>query len=80
MQFGDIVVSIDDSPTGRKRTEIALALAARSGARLIGYHLQARLPTANEAELEFERKIKTNNLEGAWVVGRGSHRIEDIAN
>jgi hypothetical protein len=39
MQFADILVCIDGSSTGRKRTELALALAVRSHARVIGYYL-----------------------------------------
>jgi nucleotide-binding universal stress UspA family protein len=39
MQFGDILVCIDGSDAGRRRTRLALTLAARSRARVIGYYL-----------------------------------------
>jgi nucleotide-binding universal stress UspA family protein len=92
VQFGDILVCIDESATGRQRTELALALAARSRASVVGYYLTPspgvavedfldtpQTATIETAAVEFERQLKLNGLEGTWVLGRVSGRIEDIA-
>jgi nucleotide-binding universal stress UspA family protein len=39
MRFGDIVVTLDPSRNGHTRMLVGLGLAARSGARLVGYYV-----------------------------------------
>src|SRR5665213_2970110 len=91
MEFGDIPVCIDGSSTGRERTELALRLAVRSRARVIGYYLapnqdrRARefldlqeAPNIDDAEADFARQLTVNSLDGAWVVASASRRVEDI--
>lgn len=91
MQFGDILVCIDESDSGRKRTEIAMAIAARSGARITGYYLPPRrgpLPvldflempatTVDDAALDFERQIESRNLDGVWIPGSKSRDLKDL--
>jgi nucleotide-binding universal stress UspA family protein len=41
MHFGDIVVTIDATRSGHTRLQVGLALAARSGARLLGFYLSS---------------------------------------
>ncbi len=45
MAFRDIIVSIDPSPSGEQRTQIALRLAQRFSAHLVGYYVG---PTVGE--------------------------------
>jgi nucleotide-binding universal stress UspA family protein len=95
MQFGDILVCIDGSDAGRRRTGLALALAARSRARVIGYYLapsrekiadwlldprQARTVEndIDKAEVDFARLLTVNSLDGTWIPGSESRRVEDI--
>ncbi len=89
MQFADILICMDDSPPGRTRTELALALAARSGARVVGYYSPWRPDTprdaaatqqrtAEDAAVEFERQLKTMSLEGMWVLGGARGGEDDI--
>jgi nucleotide-binding universal stress UspA family protein len=88
MQFGDILVCIDESPSGRKRTEFTLALAARSHARVVGYYRMPAEHPANGpraaamdvAAAEFDRQLKSKSLDGLWVAGSESRTVEDIAN
>jgi nucleotide-binding universal stress UspA family protein len=93
MQFGDILVCMDDSTTGRKRTEFALNLAMRTHARVIGYYLRRRhrpavedfLDVPNTAIVEdvsndFERQLRLRGLDGTWVLGSVAHAAQDIAN
>jgi len=91
MQFADILVCIDGSLTGRKRADYALALAARSGARLTGYYLPSegnavglhdteRAEINEAAAVEFDREIAANSIEGTWVVGDRSRGVEDVIN
>jgi nucleotide-binding universal stress UspA family protein len=42
MRFGDILVCIDHTESGKRRLALALALAGRSEARLTGYHIPPR--------------------------------------
>jgi nucleotide-binding universal stress UspA family protein len=91
MQFGDILVCIDESASGRKRTDLALALAARSHARVLGYHLAPRrgrsmedfldaseAATGDTAATEFERQLSLRGLDGTWVPGNGAHKVDDL--
>lgn len=95
MQLGDILVCIDGSDAGRRRTQVALALAARSQARVIGYYLapsrekiadwlldprQARTVEndIDKAEVDFARLLTVNSLDGTWIPGSESRRVEDI--
>jgi nucleotide-binding universal stress UspA family protein len=39
MRFGDIVVAVDATRDGHTRLQVGLALAARSGARLVGFYV-----------------------------------------
>jgi hypothetical protein len=48
MRFGDILACIDHTETGHRRKALALALAARSSANLIGYFLMPRQRPAVE--------------------------------
>jgi nucleotide-binding universal stress UspA family protein len=92
MHFGDILVCIDHTASGSRRTAVALALVARSHARVIGYYLTRRRGLAAEdfldapqttvienAALDFERELKLHNLDGTWVLGNQSRTIEDLA-
>ena len=92
MRFGDILVCIDGSKTGRERTKLGLALAARSHARVVGYYLAPNqdrragefldlqeAQNINEAEADFARQLTVNSLDGTWIVGSASRRVEDIA-
>jgi len=92
MHFGDILVCIDHSGSGSRRIALALALAARSHARLVGYYLMPRRgPPAEDfldaqqttvienAAEDFERQLKLHNLEGTWVLGNQSGTVEDLA-
>ena len=93
MQFGDILVCLDGSETGRKRTAIALALAARTHARVTGYYLPPPRglpiedfldtpPTVilDTESVEFERQLRLSGVDGTWVLGIASRAIEDIVN
>jgi nucleotide-binding universal stress UspA family protein len=91
MQFGDILVCIDGSSTGRQRTKLGLALAVRSRARVIGYYLAPNqdrragefldpqeAENIDDAEADFARQLTVNSLDGSWVMGSASRRVEDI--
>ncbi|MBZ0230297.1 MAG: universal stress protein [Bauldia sp.] len=90
MKFGDILVCIDASPTGRKRRDLAFALAGRSGARVIGYYVPHEgIPPndprksrqgeeADAAALDFDRCAQSNSLEGQWILGGKSRGVADI--
>jgi nucleotide-binding universal stress UspA family protein len=93
MNFGDILVCIDHTTSSNRRAAVAVALAERSHARLIGYYLTRRRGSAAEdfldtpqttvienAAADFERELKLHNLDGGWVLGNQSHTIQDIAN
>jgi len=91
MQFADILVCIDGSLTGRKRTDLALALAARSRARLTGLYLPGKgnavglrdngqAETNEAAAVEFDRQLTANSIEGTWVLGDRSRGVEDVVN
>jgi nucleotide-binding universal stress UspA family protein len=92
MNFGDILVCIDHTTSGSKRMAVALALAMRSRAHLIGYYLTPRRGPAVEdfldvppktmienAAADFERELKLHDLDGIWVLGDHSRTIQDIA-
>ncbi len=86
MQFGDILVCIERSDSGRRQMEMALALAARSKARLLGYYpMPRRAATAaaetamNDAEVAFDRSLRANSLDGQWIAGTAARPDEDIA-
>jgi len=92
MRFGDILVCLDHTASGSQRMAIALALAARSQARLIGYYVTPRrgppeedfldvpLTTViNDKSADFDRQVKLRNVEGTWVMGDSSRIVEDLA-
>lgn len=91
MQLADILVCIDASPTGRKRMDYGLGLAARSGARVTGYYIAGEGPTfdlrheqqsetTELAAVEFDRQLSANSIEGTWVLGERSRGVEDVVN
>src|SRR5262249_1964113 len=93
MQFADILICMDGTPTGRQRTELGLNLAMRPRARVIGYYLtQRRPPTLRDsfdepearvienAFADFERELRQRGLEGTWVVASESRIAEDAVN
>jgi nucleotide-binding universal stress UspA family protein len=92
MRFGDILVCLDHTASGNQRMTIALALAARSQARLIGYYATPRrgppaedfldvpLTTViDDKSADFDRQVKLRNVEGTWVMGDSSRTVEDLA-
>lgn len=88
MKFGDILVCIDASPTGRRRRELAFALAGQAGARVIGYYVPREdVPPGDSrkqeeeldaAALDFDRRLQSNSLEGQWILGSKSRGVADI--
>jgi nucleotide-binding universal stress UspA family protein len=92
MQFGDILVCMDDSASGRRRTELALNLAMRTRARLVGYFVRPRRgPPAEDfldkprtdiidnASEDFERRLRLHGLDGTWILGSNAHPEQEIA-
>jgi len=86
MQFGDILVCMDRAETGRERTQLVLALAVRSHARVVGYYLPPRqkggegeVENLDDAAADFARQLTMHSLEGTWIVAGASHREEEIA-
>ena len=93
MQFGDILVCMDDLTTGRRRTELALNLAMRSRAHVIGYYLKRRrrelaaeefldapkTVIVENAAADFERELRLRGLDGTWVLGSDAHTAQDVA-
>jgi len=92
MRFGDILVCLDHTASGSQRMAIALALAAHSQARLIGYYATPRRGPPEEDFLDvplttvienkaadFDRQVRLRNIEGTWVMGDSSRTVEDLA-
>lgn len=92
MRLGDILVCMDGSDTGRRRTDRALEIAQRAKARVVGYQLlrsggpivetAVDRPLADDIEAaadEFSRKLEQTGLEGAFVSGTRDHSVADIA-
>lgn len=91
MPIKDLVVSIDPSPPGRRRLELAFGLAQRFGAHLLGYYVA---PTVGEyaaaggavsaeevaaaTERQFEEDLKRRALEGRWLLS-GEPVAADLA-
>jgi nucleotide-binding universal stress UspA family protein len=90
MRFGDILVCLDHTTSGTRRMEIALRLAVRAQARLVGYYAARRGPpeedfldfsdaTIIEDEAAaFDRQVKLRSIEGAWVLGGPSRTVDDL--
>lgn len=93
MTIKDLVVSIDPSRPGRRRVDLAIGLACRFGAYVVGYYVA---PTVGElvnaadgeaasaedvaasTEQRFEANLKRHGLSGRWLLS-GEPVAADIA-
>jgi nucleotide-binding universal stress UspA family protein len=92
MRFGDILVCLDHTASGRQRMAIAVALAVRSQARLVGFYSTPRRGPPEEDFLDvpqttiieneaadFDREVGLRNVDGSFVIGDPSNAVEDLA-
>lgn len=94
MHFADIVVTLDPSPNGRTRLQVAARLAARASGRLTACYVgptaglrydstdsTKQEPAGETAEAvrdDFESVLALHGLSGSWVIGEKDGDVSNV--